>query len=102
MEKEKETRKRCLNFYIPKIISLAYNVRLVEEAEPQHSLLDIYERDCEERKVSRDASLDIYIQQLMAAVEQRGSFQNARVELVHVKCEILEQLIRPTLLSEVK
>jgi transformation/transcription domain-associated protein len=69
LDKEKATRGRKLNFYIPNIIPLSYQVRMIQDDARYQSLYSIYEEWCYDKKVNPDEPVHLYFGQLRQALK---------------------------------
>lgn len=62
IEGRKETRARNLSFYLPAIVPLAPNVRMVQDDTSYISLYDVYEDHCDSIDMHKDSPLVYFIE----------------------------------------
>jgi transformation/transcription domain-associated protein len=68
LQKNVQTRKRQLNFFLPPMIALSPAVRLVQAEADLGSLAQIYQGDCRRRGVDPDDLFRVYKNRLVEAV----------------------------------
>ncbi|EPY54227.1 SAGA complex phosphatidylinositol kinase-like protein Tra1 [Schizosaccharomyces cryophilus OY26] len=68
-----ETRRRCLNFYVPAAIPLSSHIRLLQDQPSSVSLQKIYEEYCDLRKFSKDEPANIFTDELSKWMQNAAS-----------------------------
>ncbi|MCJ1335959.1 hypothetical protein MMC09_001233 [Bachmanniomyces sp. S44760] len=73
LAKRKESRRRNLNFYLPLMIPLAPNLRLVQEDAQYISLQGVFEDHCRRTGINKDEPVLSTMEKLRAMAEMRNN-----------------------------
>jgi transformation/transcription domain-associated protein len=103
--RRKETRRRNLSSYLPVIVSIAPQIRLVQDDPSYTTLQDIFEDYCKEKKMCRDDPAVYYTNRLKKVLLCEDMSKRSKIELLNLKMELFEeisaQLVPNTILSSV-
>ncbi|KAG1145231.1 hypothetical protein G6F37_006937 [Rhizopus arrhizus] len=88
IESRKETRARNLSFYLPVIVPLAPNVRMVQDDTSYISLYDVYEDHCDGIDMHKDNPLVYFIDKFKKNVNAHKDIVNQKTELLNLRMEI--------------
>ncbi|KAG1474893.1 hypothetical protein G6F56_000065 [Rhizopus delemar] len=88
IEGRKETRARNLSFYLPIIVPLAPNVRMVQDDSSYVSLYDVYEDHCDGIDMHKDNPLVYFIDKFKKNVNAHKDIVNQKTELLNLRMEI--------------
>ncbi|ORE10738.1 hypothetical protein BCV72DRAFT_199208 [Rhizopus microsporus var. microsporus] len=104
IEGRKETRARNLSFYLPAIVPLAPNVRMVQDDTSYISLYDVYEDHCDGIDMHKDSPLVYFIEKFKKNVNAHKDIVNQKTELLNLRMEINDyiaaNMVPPNILSK--
>ena len=104
LERKKETRSRNISYYLPTIIPLAPQIRLVQNDSSFATLQEIFEKHCAAHNLHKDVAIMYYTDRLKEAVTS-SDVKKTKMEQIAVKSEILDQMTKKfmpkTILSNV-
>ncbi|XP_065834052.1 transformation/transcription domain-associated protein-like isoform X2 [Oscarella lobularis] len=75
--KRKESCKRNLVFYVPKVVAVSPQMRLVEDNPSSICLLDVYKQYCKQHDLEPDAPVTRFYERLAAAQARGGQVSQA-------------------------
>ncbi|EPX74408.1 SAGA complex phosphatidylinositol kinase-like protein Tra1 [Schizosaccharomyces octosporus yFS286] len=98
-----ETRRRCLNFYVPSAVPLSSHIRLLEDQPSSVSLQTVYEDYSDVRKFAKDEPANVFTDELskwMQSAASRFTSESSESEKLATRKELFAKRI--TIFEEIQ
>lgn len=98
LEKRKETARRHLQFYVPRVVAVSPQLRLIEDNPSIISLCEIFRERCQRKKIDSESAITHYYERL-GSLQASGFSTNHQV-LRDILKEVQMNVIPETMLKE--